>query len=40
MSMVMYRYKTGGAACNWTEGKLKQEFVVFAQIVVVNRRMG
>jgi len=38
MSVIMYRYKT--LACNWTEGKLKQKFVVFAQTVVVNRGKG
>jgi len=32
--------QTCGVAGNWMEDKLKQEFVAFAQTMVVNRRMG
>ena len=40
MSVIMYRYQTGGVAGNWKEGKLNQKVVAFAQTEAVNRRMG
>jgi hypothetical protein len=40
MSVIVYRFQTRRVAGNWTEEKLKQKCVAYAQSVVVNMRMG